>query len=176
MNYEIDNNKLDRVVIPCHRTQSLQQVPERLDVVLIEDTHDLEIIIPLGLKLIAGIRVVAVGPEQGWQSIVANQVPAAILIDVVEHGVNILQTLRNINKAQHIPIFYTVDRGRLQDRQLPLQLGANIVIARPFDIICLAQSITKLIGLQVQCEPNFVSHCLKDVSLSSQHPQIFSIF
>ncbi len=126
-------------------SQTLARSSDLGQILLIEDSDDLKIIIPLGLQLIAGVRVIVAQPQQDWLSIVQRQAPAIIFIDMAEKGVDILRTIKATVSAQQIPIIYTVARARFQDRQIMKHLGANVVISRPFDMIALGNTINQLI-------------------------------
>ncbi len=167
MSYGIENNEFRWLFAPLYVSQPLQQQSKLAEVLLIEDTNDLEVIIPLGLKLIAGVKAIVVHPSQNWLDMVRTQMPAVILIDIVEGGEDILRSLKNDPKAQHIPVVYTVDRDWPQDRRPITQLGATTVISRPFDIVFLVKSITQLMGSQIQYNTDSIAGHLTNVLFSS---------
>lgn len=137
------------------RSETLTRSPDLGRILLIEDNDDLKIIIPIGLELMAGVRVIVAQPQQDWLSIVQRQAPAIIFIDTAEAGVDMLQTMPATIRDQQIPIICTVDRARTQDRQIMKQLGATVVISRPFDMVALGRMISQLI--MAPASPSFIA-------------------
>lgn len=113
---------------------------------LIEDAEDVQTVVKLGLKLIAGFQVVAVKCHEDWLALVQTQPPDLILLDIPSNEGNLLAKLYKSSLTQNIPVICLVPRDRTYDRQQLKHQGATAVIAKPFDIFALADVISKILA------------------------------
>lgn len=113
-------------------------------VLLIDDEDDIREIGEFALSDVGGLTVAVAssGPEGVTRAISAR--PDVILLDVmmpVVDGPTTLQTLRANKITADIPIIFLTARVRQADRDRLLQLGAEAVIAKPFDPETIADQV-----------------------------------
>ena len=115
-------------------------------VLLIEDTEDLQIIIQLGLELMAGFKVTTIKSDEDWLTLIHLQAPDLILLDLSSNGSDILTTLQDGETTYHIPVVCIMSRDRFQDLTQVKQQGAVATISKPFDLTVLAEIILNILG------------------------------
>ena len=117
-------------------------------VVLLSNTQDLRRIIQISLETISDWQVFVADLDS--ESLIMTEIvkPDIILLDTVLPDLRSLAKIKTILAypgIQSIPIILLTERMRLADRQLYQNLGSVDAIAKPFDVIDLANQIaTKL--------------------------------
>ncbi|EKU99702.1 response regulator with CheY-like receiver, AAA-type ATPase, and DNA-binding domains [Leptolyngbya sp. PCC 7375] len=115
-------------------------------VLLIEESDDLQLVIQQGLKIVAGFHVSMVKPSQTWLTVIRNRAPNIVLVDMSSNEGDLLEQLQNNDLTKHIPLILLVPRNRTQDQFEAKQRGAAEIIAKPFDFLVLAESISRVLG------------------------------
>ncbi|MEO1740585.1 MAG: response regulator [Cyanobacteria bacterium J06629_9] len=110
-------------------------------VLLLEASTDLQCIVQIGLSLVAGLKVVAMSPEQDWMSVIQQRAPTLILVDVSNDGYDLITQLQAVDQVPKIPIVCMVDRDRTYDQIQAKQRGIAAIIAKPFDMMVLANIV-----------------------------------
>lgn len=117
---------------------------EQKRIVLLSNTKDLSRIIQLSLEEIAGWQVFIAELNSQNLDLAAAIEPDVILLDTALPDVEELATLRMIldqSSIQNVPIILLTERNLLSDRLCYESLGVASAIAKPFDIINLAEQI-----------------------------------
>ena len=123
-------------------------LPHRL--LLIEETKDVQRVIQLGLELIAGFEVVCMQPSASWLELVNASPPSLILLDMFPKGNHILSTLRKTSETQTLPVICIVARDRTYDYLQATKQGATAIVAKPFDLYHLADTIHEILDIPTQ--------------------------
>ena len=117
---------------------------EQKRIVLLSNTKDLSRIIQLSLEEIAGWQIFIAELNSQNLDLAAAMEPDLILLDTALPDVEELATLRMIldqSSIQNVPIILLTERNLLSDRLCYESLGVASAIAKPFDIINLAEQI-----------------------------------
>ncbi len=135
---------------PLLRIPQLQQAEPSTQsppqVLLLEDSIGLQMLIQLGLGLTGGISVMAVRPGQDWQCLIQASAADLILIDVSSCGNKVLEALQEIPAAQSIPMIGLVERDRTYDQLQAQKHGLSAIVAKPFDFQTLVTIITETVS------------------------------
>ena len=117
---------------------------EQRRIMLLSNTKDLGRIIQLSLEEIAGWQVFIASLSVESLAIAEAIQPDVILLDTVLpdlEGLPLLQMIQTHSSSQNIPIVLLTERMLLKDRKLYASLGMVSAIAKPFDLIKLADKI-----------------------------------
>ena len=117
---------------------------EQKRIMLLSNTKDLGRIIQLSLEEIAGWQVFLANLSVESLAIVEIIQPDVILLDTVLpdlEGLPLLQMIQTHSSIQNIPIVLLTERMLLKDRKLYASLGVVFAIAKPFDLVNLADKI-----------------------------------
>ena len=114
---------------------------------LIEDSDDLQAILKIGLELDGVFSVIPVHPRIDWMTMAQRQVPDLILLDTCWKESDALTGLEHCKKLrQQIPIVCMVSRDRTFDQSLFKEHGVADIIAKPFDLFALIALISNILG------------------------------
>jgi CheY-like chemotaxis protein len=117
-------------------------------VLLVEDEDDIRTIAALSLEL-AGWEVMAVSSGQACLAAVAAARPDAVLLDVMmpgQDGPTTLAALRALPGGHDLPVLFLTAKAQSREREHLLGLGAQGVLAKPFDPMALAADIAAVLG------------------------------
>ena len=118
-------------------------------VLIVDDDSDIREIVQLALELQPGWKVI--GESAGENAVArATEVrPALILLDVNLDGMDgpaTLKALRADERTAAIPILFLTANTRPADVQRLRALGANGVLAKPFDPLALGAQVAREMG------------------------------
>jgi len=118
-----------------------------LKLLYVEDEPDIRTITRLTLSNIGGHEVIeaASGPEA--LSLLRNQVPDMILLDVmmpVMNGPETFRRMREMPSVRNVPVVFMTAKVQTREIEEYMKMGAIGVIAKPFDPMTLCQEISNL--------------------------------
>ena len=118
-------------------------------ILIIDDEDDIREVAQMGLELVSGWRVETAdsGPEGASRA--AADVPDAILLDVMMPDVDgpaTLKLLRSDPATASIPVVFLTARAQASDVDWLTGLGADGVLAKPFDPVTLADDVARVLG------------------------------
>ncbi len=121
--------------------------PNTLKVLYVEDDPDIQTIARIALEDIGKLDVCAC--ESGAQALEAIRTfrPDLMLLDVMMpamDGPTLLKHLRQSPNGTHAKVVFMTARVQQSEVQHYLALGANDVIAKPFDPLTLAEQISRI--------------------------------
>jgi CheY-like chemotaxis protein len=118
-------------------------------ILVIDDEDDIREVAQVSLEMVGGWEVLtAASGKEGLHTAGAQQ-PDAILLDVMMpdmDGPMTLQRLHSDPALQHIPVIFLTAKVQASDRQRLTALGAQGVLAKPFDPIELANQVAGVLG------------------------------
>ena len=123
-------------------------MPERT-VLIVDDDADIREIVQMALEMEPGWSVVG---EPAGENAVARAVettPDVILLDVNLEGMDgpaTLATLRADARTAAIPVLFLTGSTRDAEVERLRALGANGVLAKPFDPLTLGRSVARAMG------------------------------
>jgi CheY-like chemotaxis protein len=118
-------------------------------VLLIDDEDDIREVAAMSLEAVAGWETVAAPSGREGIRIAREQKPDAILLDVMMpdlDGPSTFQLLREDPLTNSIPVVFLTAKAQAVEQRVLRELGANGVIAKPFDPMALAGQISGLLG------------------------------
>ena len=136
---------IQRQQLMCSGLTGHTQYQHLPSVLLIEDTEDLQIIIQLGLELMAGFKVTTIKSDEDWLTLIHLQAPDLILLDLSSNGSDILTKLHDGETTYHFPVVCIMSRDRFQDLTQVKQQGAVATISKPFDLMVLTEIILNIL-------------------------------
>jgi DNA-binding response OmpR family regulator len=81
----------------------------------------------------AGYKVIRTHDGQRVMSIIEEQQPDLVLLDVSMPGINGFEVCQQIRRVSDIPIIFLSGHSQLQDRIKGLQLGGDDYLVKPFE-------------------------------------------
>jgi CheY-like chemotaxis protein len=119
---------------------------------VIDDEDDIREVAALALELKEGWEVAAAGSgADGIRRAHADK-PDAILLDVMMpdiDGPTTLRALRSLPATKDVPIIFLTAKVQAADRRRYFDMGANGVIAKPFDPLTLGRTICECLDWPV---------------------------
>lgn len=152
----LENTDLVDLLTACRaRLQALHRgdasVPIEARVILaVDDSALVREVVKVGLPPPAW-QVLSVDSGNEALAVAAQAQPDAILLDVVMPGLDgpaTFERLRAIPLTRDIPIVFLTGRSEASDRERLCALGADGVIAKPFDPAVLAERLSATLGWQ----------------------------
>jgi CheY-like chemotaxis protein len=121
----------------------------RRKILLVDDDDDIREVAQLSLELTAGWDVAsAASGEEGLRAASASP-PDAILLDVMMPGMDGPTTLRALRadpRTSGIPVVLLTAKVQAADRRRLETLGADGLLAKPFDPTALADQVSDVLG------------------------------
>lgn len=118
--------------------------PKRI--LIVDDEDHIREIAGVTLELTHGWHIDAVNCGKDAIRAAIAKLPDAILLDVMMpemHGPSTLRLLRADNRTRSIPIIFLTAKVQSADKRNLLQLGADGIIAKPFDPLVLGAEIAE---------------------------------
>ncbi|MCG8701818.1 MAG: response regulator [Bacteroidales bacterium] len=119
---------------------------EKQTVLVVDDNADIREYIAHGLKKYYTILEAEDG-KLGWKSVIKH-LPDMIITDVMMpkiNGLELCQLIKSHIRTSHIPVIMLSARSSNQHQMEGLQQGADVYIAKPFDLDLLSKQIANLI-------------------------------
>jgi CheY-like chemotaxis protein len=118
-------------------------------ILLIDDEQDIRMIGRMSLEKVGGWDVIEAPSGAEGIELAAKEQPDAILLDSMMPGLDgaaTLERLKAADETREIPVFFLTAKLQPADRARYLELGAEGVIAKPFDPMGLANDIASALG------------------------------
>jgi CheY-like chemotaxis protein len=118
-------------------------------ILLIDDEPEIREIIRVSLELVGGWNVSATGSAREGLTLAADQLPDAILLDVMMpdvDGPTAFQALRAAPATSAIPVILLTAKVQATDLRRFDQLGVAATIAKPFDPLTLPSQVATALG------------------------------
>jgi CheY-like chemotaxis protein len=118
-------------------------------VLLIDDEDDIREVAGMSLETVAGWTTMAASSGREGLKIAAEQLPDAILLDVMMPDMDGPSTFRNLQESaatRSIPVIFLTAKAQTREQRGFRELGAQGVISKPFDPLTLADQISELLG------------------------------
>ncbi|MFP3342054.1 response regulator [Halomonas sp. SIMBA_159] len=116
-------------------------------ILYVEDDPDIQTVAALALEVVGGFNIkVCSSGEQALQEVVAYA-PDMILLDVMMPGMDgpsTLAALRQLPSLEKIPVAFMTAKVQPHEVDQLIALGAESVIAKPFDPMTLANQVRTL--------------------------------
>ncbi|NJL83038.1 MAG: response regulator [Chloroflexaceae bacterium] len=117
-------------------------------ILVIDDEEDIQTVVRIGLSLQGWEAISATSGKQGIALALALQ-PDAILLDMmmpVMDGLSTLKELRSHPDGKHIPAIFLTAQADASDRQRLYLAGSSGIIAKPFDVLTLAEQVAQILN------------------------------
>lgn len=118
-------------------------------ILMIDDEPDIREVAQTGLEVIGGWRVTTAGSGRDGILRAADEEPDAILLDMMMpemDGSEVFQRLRSDPSTAGIPIVFLTAKVQAAEQRHLRELGAEGVVAKPFDPLTLADEISAILG------------------------------
>jgi CheY-like chemotaxis protein len=118
-------------------------------VLIIDDEEDIRAVAAMSLETVAGWEVLMAGSGAAGIARAQEQLPDAILLDVmmpVMDGPTTFRELRANSKTSHIPVILLTAKVQAADQKRFSDLGVAAVMFKPFDPLALAGDIAEALG------------------------------
>jgi CheY-like chemotaxis protein len=119
-------------------------------ILVVDDSPSVRRVVSATLKN-AGWDVVTARDGQEALEVVANRIPAGILLDIEMprmDGYELMAALRNQPMYQHIPLIVLTSRAATKHQQRALQLGADAYVIKPYHDDQLLTTVGELVAVR----------------------------
>jgi len=113
-------------------------------ILFVEDDPDIQMVGKMALEAIGGFTVLACGSGTEALTCLGDFSPDLVLLDVMMPGMDgpaTLEALRRTPAGRDLPIVFMTARVQAQEVAAYRAMGAEDVIAKPFDPMSLAQQV-----------------------------------
>ena len=120
---------------------------EQKHILCIDDEPDVLSVAQMSLETVGEFKVTAVSSGKQGIEAAANEKPDVILLDVMMpemDGPTALKELRQNTALSDVPIIFMTARVRQSEIEEYMAMGANGVIAKPFDPMTLSTQVNEL--------------------------------
>jgi CheY-like chemotaxis protein len=121
-------------------------------VLVIDDEELIQEVIQASLEDIGEWSVLLASSGSEGLTVAASQSPDVILLDVsmpVMNGIETLKKLRDNSTTQEIPVIFLTAKVQPTDKAIFSQLDVAGLIAKPFEVMTLAQQVAKILGWEL---------------------------
>jgi CheY-like chemotaxis protein len=122
-------------------------MPRRI--LIIDDEDDIREVAALSLETVAGWEVMMAGSGAAGIVKAKEQIPDAILLDVMMpmmDGPTTFRELRALPETANIPVILLTAKVQAADQKRFSDLGVSAVMFKPFDPLTLAGDIARALG------------------------------
>jgi two-component system, OmpR family, response regulator len=113
-------------------------------ILFVEDDPDIQTVARIALETLGGFTVLTCSSGENALAEVGGFAPDLVLLDVMMPGMDgpgTLRALRELPAGREIPVVFMTAKVQTQEVARYLELGAEEVIAKPFDPMTLAQRV-----------------------------------
>ena len=122
---------------------------EAQKVLIVDDEEDIRELARISLERVAGLRVVAASSGEEGIELARSEQPDAVLLDAMMPGVDGPETLRRLKSdpaTASIPVVFLTGSVQEVERGRFLSLGAEAILAKPFDPMQLGNHLREALG------------------------------
>lgn len=116
-------------------------------ILFVEDDPDIQTVARMALEAIGGFTVLACGSGSEALSRLGEFDPDLVLLDVMMPGMDgpaTLSALRQIPAGRDLPVVFMTARVQAQEVAAYREMGAEDVIAKPFDPMMLSEQVSAI--------------------------------
>jgi two-component system, OmpR family, alkaline phosphatase synthesis response regulator PhoP len=120
-------------------------------ILIIDDEYDIRAVAELALKTVGGWQVFTAASGKEGLKIAAQEIPNAILLDVMMpdmDGVDTFTNLQNNPLTSSIPVILLTAKVQASEQSRFTDLGVAAIITKPFKVMTLHNQIAQLLGWQ----------------------------
>jgi CheY-like chemotaxis protein len=113
-------------------------------ILFVEDDPDIQMVARIALEVVGGFEVLGCGSGAEALAAVVQFAPDLILLDVMMPGMDGLATLaalRELPEVRDVPVVFMTAKVQTQEVARYRELGAEDVIAKPFDPMTLPDRV-----------------------------------
>lgn len=121
--------------------------PSLRRILFVEDDPDIQTVARMALEAIGGFTVLACGSGSEALSRLGEFNPDLVLLDVMMPGMDgpaTLAALRQIPAGRDLPVVFMTARVQAQEVAAYREMGAEDVIAKPFDPMMLSEQVSSI--------------------------------
>ena len=118
-------------------------------VLLIDDEDDIRLVGRMSLEKVGGWDVLDASSGAEGIELAASRAPDAILLDSMMPGMDgpsTIQKLKADERTSGIPVLFLTAKLQPADRERYVELGAEGVLAKPFDPMSLPKDVAAALG------------------------------
>jgi CheY-like chemotaxis protein len=118
-------------------------------ILIVDDEDDIREVAALSLESVAGWEVITANSGSQGLARAAEQLPDAILLDVMMPGMDGPTTFRELRKnpaTAKIPVLLLTAKVQSSDQRRFADLGVEAVLFKPFDPLTLSDQIATVLG------------------------------
>lgn len=118
-------------------------------VLVVDDDDSVREITQLSLEVVAGWEVLAADGGVSGLELAREQLPDAVLLDVMMPDMDGLETFRQLQEhesTRDIPVILVTAKVQVGERPMWHGLAISGVIAKPFDPVSLATQVCEMLG------------------------------
>lgn len=120
-----------------------------MKILVIDDEEDIRAVCRMSLERLGGWTVLLAESGERGLELAESEKPDAILLDVMMPGMDgpaTIERLKASEATREIPVLFLTAKLQPADREPYLALGAEDVIAKPFDPMKLSEEIDSVLG------------------------------
>lgn len=118
-------------------------------VLLVDDEDDIREVAQVSLEMVGGWTIYSANCGAKGIEVAAQEQPDAILLDVMMpdmDGPTTFQKLQQRDDTKHIPVILLTAKVQASDKARFQELGVSGLIAKPFDPMTLADTVSQKLG------------------------------
>jgi len=118
-------------------------------ILFVEDDPDIQTVARMALEALGGFTVLACNSGAEALAKVDGFIPDLVLLDVMMPGMDgptTLEALRKRTTCREVPVIFMTAKVQAQELAFYRELGAEEVIAKPFDPMVLAERVRTIWG------------------------------
>jgi len=123
-------------------------IPAQKSIIVVEDDQDAAEMFGEMMR-ISGFRVLKASGCNPAMTMIAEEQPAAIILDIMipdVSGLELLRTVRANPKLARIPVIVVSAKSLPIDIKVGLEAGASVYLTKPVGFLDLKQAIEKVLG------------------------------
>lgn len=116
-------------------------------ILMVEDEPDIQTVARLALETVGGFTVATCESGEQALTMAPDFGPELILLDVMMPGMDgptTLKALRRIPELESVPVVFMTAKVQPQEVESFMAMGAEAVIAKPFDPMTLADRVREI--------------------------------
>lgn len=116
-------------------------------ILMVEDEPDIQTVARLALETVGGFTVATCNSGEQALTMAPDFGPELILLDVMMPGMDgptTLKALRRIPELESVPVVFMTAKVQPQEVESFMAMGAEAVIAKPFDPMTLADRVREI--------------------------------
>lgn len=116
-------------------------------ILMVEDEPDIQTVARLALETVGGFTVATCDSGEQALTMAPDFGPELILLDVMMPGMDgptTLKALRRIPELESVPVVFMTAKVQPQEVESFMAMGAEAVIAKPFDPMTLADRVREI--------------------------------